>query len=84
MSEDMSNTNDAHQAYTNVIPAQLGERVTKSRPPTARSGNRVPSGFENIDTAVTSLANETRASIPRCRKTLPSATSLNGRRLMLR
>jgi hypothetical protein len=63
MADDMSNTNDAHRTYTDAITAQLGERVTNLGRRQTDLETEVRSGFKNIDTAVTSLANETRASI---------------------
>jgi len=63
MSDDMSNNNDAHRVYTDAITAQLGERVTNLGRRQTDLETEVRSGFKNIDTAVTSLANETRASI---------------------
>ncbi len=59
----MSNNNDAHRVYTDAITAQLGERVTNLGRRQTDLETEVRSGFKNIDTAVTSLANETRASI---------------------
>jgi len=72
MSEDMSNNNDAHRVYTDAITAHLGERVTNLGRRQTDLETEVRSGFKNIDTAVTSLANETRASI--------AALSTNNRR----
>jgi hypothetical protein len=63
MADDMSNNNDAHRVYTDAITAQLGERVTNLGRRQTDLETEVRSGFKNIDTAVTSLANETRASI---------------------
>ena len=63
MSDDMSNINDAHRVYTDAMTAQLGERVTNLGRGQTDLETEVRSGFKNIDTAVTSLANETRASI---------------------
>ncbi|MDR6670165.1 hypothetical protein J2X71_006452 [Rhizobium sp. 1399] len=59
----MSNNNDAHRVYTDAITAQLGGRVTNLGRRQTDLESEVRSGFKNIDTAVTSLANETRASI---------------------
>jgi hypothetical protein len=63
MADDMSNTNDARRTYTDAITAQLGERVTNLGRRQTDLETEVRSGFKNINTAVTSLANETRASI---------------------
>ncbi len=63
MADDMSNTSDAHRTYTDAITAQLGERVTNLGRRQTDLETEVRSGFKKIDTAVTSLANETRASI---------------------
>jgi len=63
MSDDMSNNNDAHRVYTDASTAQRGERVINLGRRQTDLETEVRSGFKNIDTAVTSLAKETRASI---------------------
>ena len=63
MTDDMSNTNDAHRTYTDAITAQLGERVTNLGRRQTDLEAEMRAGFKGIDTAVTALANETRASI---------------------
>jgi len=79
MAHDMSNTSGAHRTDTDAITAQLGERSNLGRRQTDLE-TELRSGFKNIDTAVTSLPNETRASIAALSMILPSATSRNGRR----
>lgn len=63
MADDMSNNNDAHRVYTDAITAQLGERVTNLGRRQTDLEVGMGAGFKGTDTAVTSLANETRASI---------------------
>lgn len=63
MADDMSTNNDAHRVYTDAITAQLGERVTNLGRRQTDLEAEMRAGFKGTDTAVTSLANETRASI---------------------
>jgi hypothetical protein len=61
-SDDMPNGND-HRIYTDAVTAQLGERVTNLGRRQTDMESEMRAGFKAMESAVTSLANETRASI---------------------
>jgi hypothetical protein len=60
--EDMANGND-HRQYTDAATAQLGERVTNLGRRQTDMEAEMRAGFKTMESAVTSLANETRSSI---------------------
>jgi len=60
--DDMANGND-HRVYTDAVTAQLGERVTNLGRRQTDMESEMRAGFKAMEAAVTSLANETRASI---------------------
>jgi hypothetical protein len=58
----MANGND-HRPYTDAATAQLGERVTNLGRRQTDMEAEMRAGFKTMESAVTSLANETRSSI---------------------
>jgi hypothetical protein len=70
---------DAHRVYADAITAQLGERVTNLGRRQTDLEAEMGAGFKGTDTAVSSLANETRTSIAALSTNLAQRTSLSGR-----
>lgn len=58
----MANGSD-HRQYTDAATAQLGERVTNLGRRQTDMESEMRAGFKTMESAVTSLANETRSSI---------------------
>jgi len=56
-------TNEADRSYENAMQAQLGERVTNLGRRQSDLESEMRSGFKQMESAVSSLANETRNSI---------------------
>lgn len=60
--EEMANEN-VHRQYTDAVTAQLGERVTNLGRRQTDLEAEMRASFKSVETAVASLANETRSSI---------------------
>lgn len=55
--------NDAHRVYTDAATAQLGERVTNLGRRQSDLETEMRSGFKNVETTMSAIANEMRSSI---------------------
>ncbi|RCW80167.1 hypothetical protein [Phyllobacterium bourgognense] len=81
MADDMNNGNDASRHYQDAMQAQLGERVTNLGRRQTDLEAEMRSGFKQMETALSGLANETRSSIAaHCRPRSQSGTSHSGKR----
>ena len=60
--DDMSG-NEAHRVYTDAATAQLGERVTNLGRRQSDLETEMRSGFKNVETTMSAIANEMRSSI---------------------
>jgi hypothetical protein len=63
MVDDMNNGNDASRHYQDAMQAQLGERVTNLGRRQTDLESEMRSGFKQMETALSGLANETRSSL---------------------
>ncbi len=63
MAEDMGSGTEVTRAYQDAIQAQLGERVTNLGRRQTDLESEMRSGFKQMETAVSSLANEMRTSV---------------------
>lgn len=55
--------NEAHRVYTDAATAQLGERVTNLGRRQSDLETEMRSGFKNVETTMSAIANEMRSSI---------------------
>jgi hypothetical protein len=63
MADDMANGNDVNRLYNDALTAQLGERVTNLGRRQSDLESEMRSGFKQMETAVSSLAGETRSAL---------------------
>jgi len=63
MAEEMGSGTEVTRAYQDAIQAQLGERVTNLGRRQTDLESEMRSGFKQMETAVSSLANEMRTSV---------------------